>query len=332
MNALVDLPAAGQLHILKQADLTTLQIPPRELLLGEWMTERHPCLVYGQTGRGKSLFAMSLAMAVAGGGEVFGWRAPEALPVLYVDSEMDIADVVSRDHLLKTAINDLDLTAMGGNLRILSRHHQPHGVTFPDLVEPEGQAALVALVREFKPALVVLDNLSTLADIRDENDAAAFTPVLETLWKLRQAGCAVILVHHTGKQEGKYRGSSKLAAPFESVLQLAPNSELLRGDTGFQLRVDKCRSGIAPEGLRVQLKVDADTGEGRWDYGGAEERKLQELVAAVRSREYGYAKDVAEALGLSAGETSKRKKQALLLGLITGEEWDRCLQEARNCF
>lgn len=318
------------LKFLTHQQLHALNIPPRIPILGEWMTERHPCMVYAQTGRGKSLFAMSVAIAVAGGGSVFGWEAPEPRPVLYVDAEMDIADVVGRDKLLVPSVGGVDTKALDKNLTILARHHQPDGATFPDLVEEAGREALLDIVRKLKPALVILDNLSTLAEIKDENDAASFTPILKMLWELRRLDCAVMLVHHTGKQEGKYRGSSKLAATFESIIQLGVNNDLLQGDTGFTIRIDKFRGGQPPKPLKVKLEVDKKTGAGRWDFSGLQDRNLQELVKAAQSREFQYGKAIAEHLGISTGEVSKRKHKAIAMGLITGDEWEQCFQDARD--
>ncbi|MFN3609837.1 MAG: AAA family ATPase [Hyphomonas sp.] len=326
---MVEARAQPPLSLLCQSDLQTLELPPRGRLLGDWLTERHPCMVYAQTGRGKSLFAMSLALAVAGGGEVFGWKAPSPSTVLYVDAEMDLADIRERDALLLPSISSADKEALGGNLHILARHGQPEGAPFPDLVEEAGRRALMEIVRKLNPAMVILDNLSTLAEIRDENDAAAFAPVLRTLWELRQLGCAVILVHHTGKQEGKFRGSSKLAATFESVFQLAPNDDLLPGDTGFAFRVDKFRGAAAPAPFKAQLTVD-NAGKGRWEISSGEDRHLQNLLRKVRSRDYATQNALATVMGVEKGTLSKWKKRALGLDLITHEEWERCLSEARQ--
>lgn len=319
-----------KLRLLKGSSLSSLDIPPRKPLLGDWLTERHPCMVYAQTGRGKSLFAMSIAIAVAGGGNVFGWSAPEPRPVLYVDGEMDVADAKERDNLLIPAVDGLDRQAVEANCTILSRHHQLYGAVFPDLVDEAGQEALMTLVEKLKPAFVVLDNLSCLAEIRDENDAASFTPVLNMLARLRRAECAVLVIHHTGKQEGKYRGSSKLAANFESILQLASNPDLMSGDTGFTIKVDKCRSGKQPKPLKVSLEVDPETGAGRWCHEELRNRHLEEIVKAVCSREFNTGKELAVHLGISTGELSKRKRKAVALGLITEAEWKQCLQDARD--
>ena len=318
------------LKLLSQLDLVNLEIPPRASLLGEWLTERHPCMVYAQTGRGKSLFAMSVAMAVAGGGSVFGWQTEAASKVLYIDAEMDVADIKDRDMLLKTAVEGVNEEILGENLIVLSRHYQSVDAPFPDLADDDGRRVLMGLVDELTPKLVILDNLSTLAEIKDENDAASFTPVLRTLWELRQKGCAVLLIHHTGKQEGKYRGSSKLAATFESILQLAPNPDLVSGETGFTIKVDKFRGCQQPKPLKVKLETNDETGGGWWTIDSLQQREFQELVKLVRSREFCYAKDISLTTGVSTGEISKRKRAVISTGLITVEEWNQCFQDARD--
>lgn len=261
---------------------------------------------------------------------MFGWAARAASKVLYVDAEMDVADIKDRDVLLKNAVESVNEKLLGENLTVLARHYQSVDTPFPDLADDDGRRVLMELVDDLSPQLVVLDNLSTLAEIKDENDAASFTPILRTLWELRQKGCAVLLIHHTGKQEGKYRGSSKLAATFESILQLSPNPDLVSGETGFTIKVDKFRGRQQPKPLKVKLEVNEETGGGWWTIDSLQQRELQELVKLVRSREYCFAKDISAATGVSTGEISKRKRAAIRIGLITAVEWSLCLQDARD--
>ncbi|MEO1662054.1 MAG: AAA family ATPase [Pseudomonadota bacterium] len=138
----------NRLRVISQADLLELNVPRRRPLLGSWLTERHPSLIYAQTGRGKSLFVMSLAIALAGGGKVYGWEAEEPRKVLYVDAEMDLADIKDRDRFLVTAIEGVDEEALGQNLTILARHHQEPTVEFPDIFDEVGERRLLKVVEE----------------------------------------------------------------------------------------------------------------------------------------------------------------------------------------
>jgi hypothetical protein len=83
--------------------------------------------------------------------------------------------------------------------------------------------------------LVVLDNFSTLGEVEDENAASSFsTRIQQFLLQLKVQGVATILVHHAKKNSGEnrkggertgnnFRGSSKLAATFETIIELERN-------------------------------------------------------------------------------------------------------------
>jgi hypothetical protein len=106
-------------HKLKMPTLEQLlaaSFKERKYLLSPWLREQENCMVYAATGVGKSLFAMSAALAIAGGGEFLGWR-PDARSdgtgwrVLYVDGEMHIGDIQERARQLRNGMPKLDRTA-----------------------------------------------------------------------------------------------------------------------------------------------------------------------------------------------------------------------------
>ena len=66
-------------------------------------------MVYAATGVGKSMFALSAALAIAGGGEFLGWKPDERANgagwrVLYIDGEMHVADIQERARMLMHAV------------------------------------------------------------------------------------------------------------------------------------------------------------------------------------------------------------------------------------
>ena len=79
--------------------------------------------------------------------------------------------------------------------------------------------------RRTNATLIILDNFSTLAEVADENEASAMTPVLAFLLRLKQEGRARILVHHSGKSRETFRGSSKLATTFEVIIGLSRSTD-----------------------------------------------------------------------------------------------------------
>ena len=100
------------------------------------------------------------------------------------------------------------------------------------------------MILEHRSDLVVLDNFATLAEVADENEAAAMSPVLTFLLRLKQADVACVLVHHSGKNGGTYRGSSKLATTFEVILGLKQHDDAVAGaGATFRDRMDEVPGG-----------------------------------------------------------------------------------------
>lgn len=310
-------------------------IRPRDPILGEWLLERGLALVYAPSGIGKSWFALSVALAAAGGGKVHDWQAPEARKVLLVDGEMDTADMKERLGvcLKATGLTPDEQRKAAQNLMVWSRRDQPDGVDFPDLGDGEGRDALLERVRIHRPALVILDNVSTLVTVAEENAAESWNPFLETLQALQQAGAAVLVVHHAKKAasgRGGYRGSQKLSVLFDTIMSLSDGRPGAEG-ASFLIQVEKSRRLIAGarDGVLAHLIHDPEGGP-RWEFEARRDGRLHELVAVVRGREHVTQAEIAAHLGISEGQLSKDKREALKLGLITDEEWRRCLDEART--
>lgn len=321
------------------ADLKALDLPERKPLITPWLKEGESAMVYAPTGVGKSMFAMTLALAVAGGGEVFGWRCPEPRRVLYVDGEMHIQDLQERAVLLaETVEGKPNVDAMGQNLKLYPRQYQDSG-DFLDLATEQGQTELLKVLDDEGPIdLLILDNLSTLATISDENAASSFDPILKLLMELKRKGVATILVHHAGKSRARndFRGSSKLATTFEVIMGLKPMEDAAIGESGtaFTITWDKYRNRPdAKVGLMdVRLDTMTDPAEPRWRYGTAEDAELLRLVAAVRSCQYGFDKDIQMALYpdfTHPNQFSRLKMKAISSGLIDARQWKACQTEAK---
>ena len=80
--------ARPQLVALDLGTFLARELPPREQLLGDWLVSQSMNMLYAQRGTGKTFVALWAGYAVASGGALFGWQAPEAKPVLYLDGEM----------------------------------------------------------------------------------------------------------------------------------------------------------------------------------------------------------------------------------------------------
>jgi len=312
-------------------ELLALNLPPKGDLLTPWMRERESALLYAPTGVGKSMLALTVALAVAGGGEFLGWKAPKPRRVLFVDGEMAMEDIRDRAQHLVQTVEGLDTPQTCKNLSILARQYQGHDAVFPDLAHEEGRNEILRMIRAMRVELVILDNLSTLATIADENAASEFNDVTKFLLSLKQSGVACLLVHHSGKSGTTYRGSSKLATTFEVIagLRKLEGSQATHG-TAFELVWDKFR-GKAEESVRGRLvSLETDDQGIRWNAKESERDQIWKILNAVRSGLYKTQREISKAIGIEESAISTLKGVAISQGLISREEWKEQLAGARG--
>ncbi|WP_462263312.1 AAA family ATPase [Desulfovibrio piger] len=234
-------------------ELMEMQLPHRRHLVIPWLRQGESSMIFAAPGVGKSLFALDIALSVAGGGKARGvWqtgagdskmegeqgeKAPEATrdsnaetapcgwKVLYVDGEMPLDDIRDRANMLmqgKIQQEDgFDREQIGQNLHFMARHQQDDILAdFVDLADADSRRNLLARIQRERIDLVILDNLSTLAAFEDENAASSFNGPVDFLQRLKSIGTACILVHHTNKGGEEFRGSSRIATTFETLALL----------------------------------------------------------------------------------------------------------------
>jgi hypothetical protein len=242
---------------------------------------------------------------------------------------MHIGDLQDRLRGLMAAVPGIDEGAARANLQLLARQDQKPDARFPDLAKVDGQNEV--LKRAKGRVLVILDNFSVLADVDDENDAAAMSPVLAFLMKMKQAGIATILLHHSSKGGENYRGSSKLATTFEVIMGLARATGVeSRHPASFDLEFGKFRGerNSTIEATTAWLQRDQE-GTLSWVHKVSESAELKMAVDAVRSCSFTTQKEMAEALGMSVGKLSGLKTLAIGKRLIDEKEWKGCMETAR---
>lgn len=305
---------------------------PREYLLTPWLRQGEQGMLYAPPGLGKSMLALSMALAVAGGGGLIGWSAQSPRRVLLVDGEMPMDDIQDRAKMLLPAVGG-DPRAASENLVVLGRHHQTGDADLPDLANDKGQTQLLAIARQQRAELVILDNLSTLATIADENAASAFNDVVKFLARMKRDRLACILVHHSNKSMRGFRGSTKLATTFD-VIQRLTAPKLPRGENlAFAIEWEKFRHerrAGAGEPMDVWLMKANNEDGSHWEMERTEDDKLDVLVGLVKSELYATQADLAKAMGVTPSVISKWKKVAISMGKITAGEWRGCLSRAAS--
>lgn len=305
-----------------------LTIPPREPLLTPWLREGDSGMIYAPTGAGKSIFTLALALTIAGGGSFLGWAAPKPHKVLFIDGEMPEADIIDRARMLLPSIEGCDPEEAHRNLHFLVRQAQHLDSRFSDLTTEAGQEETLRRALDGGFDLLILDNFSTLVECDDENAASSFNGVVRFLMKAKQARLGCILIHHSSKSGGTYRGSSKLATTFEVLLNLTPSGKVLpAGALGINLAWDKYRHkrDDSTRNRTIWLKTPEDGTPASWGYEASEEAELRAMIAEAMTMQYSTQKALAQRLGIAPSEMSRRARRAWLAHrLITEEEWKAC--------
>jgi hypothetical protein len=329
----IKIPSLGELLDSKFRD--------RKFLLFPWLREHESCMVYADTGVGKSMFALSAALAVAGGGEFLGWKPDQKATgapwrVLYVDGEMHIGDIQERARDLLTAVPNIDRDRARENLRFIARQHQDPGEMFPSITEEAGSQFILQRVKNIRLDLVVLDNFSTLGEVEDENAASSFNRLQSFLLQLKTQGVATMLVHHSGKPQGSkvpvsFRGSSKLAATFETIIQLEPTQKAFETEESgaqFAVRWDKVRAGGPTRQVRMvaaRLVSEAvefgEPKQARWEYETAEAPRLLDIKEQLQKNAFRTQAEMADYYGLSATQIANDRDKGIKLGLWTRPWW-----------
>lgn len=188
-------------------------MPPVEWLVDGIMTKHGFSVLYGAPGIGKSFLSIDWALSIAYGRQWHG-RPTRQGSVLYIAAE--------------------GVGGLGKRIRAWQAHNDTHNNTHfyvlpmaVKLLDPPDLEKLLRTIDSFKQdfSLVVIDTVArTLASTgSDENDATAMGQFGEMCGVIqRHADCAVLAVHHSGKDAARgMRGSSSLLGLSDSVLALS---------------------------------------------------------------------------------------------------------------
>jgi archaellum biogenesis ATPase FlaH len=187
-------------------------------------------LLVASTNLGKSTLSMNLALSAASGRsyEPLLSAAHSAKRVLYIDGESTRVELQADISLMTKALLEPEKALVQENLFLIC-DEELDGESL-DLANAQHRRAIETIASDCKPDLIVVDTLSALMTIEDENDNAQVKKeVMLPLRELaRRSNAGVLLLHHTGKYiegstaAGAYRGrgASALGALSRSVFSL----------------------------------------------------------------------------------------------------------------
>jgi hypothetical protein len=221
---------AKPIKVLSITDL--LSRPDPEWWVEGLLQESTVAVLAGEAGVGKSFLMLHLAACMATGTPFFG-RAVKRGKVLYVAAE--------------------GAASFGKRVRAWESFNS---VSIPEdrigfieegvnLSSPESMVKMNATLTEEEPDLIILDTLSQLAEVDNENDAAQLAAVFRVAKTLRDVrpGSTVVVVHHVNKGAGKVRGSSVIRSNVDTVMVARGNSK------GFSLSTEIAQDGKQKDGI-----------------------------------------------------------------------------------
>jgi hypothetical protein len=288
LSALLDCSLGG-------AEFGAIKIPQRTPIIKDWLMEGDLGFVYAYRGSGKTWFVLSLSSALAKGSKCGPWQVLGQWPVLYIDGEMMSADIQER-------IKALNGGKAPANLYVLNHeilYHKSELVL--NLASPTEQQLILQVCLKKKIRVLVLDNLGCLFSGVKENDADEWEKVLPWLLELRRYKIAVVIVHHTGVDASRMRGTTKREDP-----------------AGFSIRLDDKKEDFREAGACFITRFKKYRGrepllDYEWDYrpNGTEvlvtcrEANRADVVLQWVRDGLEACGEIATEMGLSSGQVSK---------------------------
>jgi len=240
-------------------------LPEREWLVDGFMHTQSVTVVHAPPGKLKTMLVVDLGVCIASGRPWLPPRADDQILAL-ADGNLQIeAPDGMATHRSRVLHLDFDQGAHRTQERIAAaiRGHglDPddvdylwYSVPMPwlDADSTRMMDELVALVRALDARMVIVDTLSTTAMNVEENSSAM--SAVMTNWRrvAEKANCHVLVIHHSNKYDGQYRGSSAIQAGVDTMWKVSRDPKKLERVT---VECDKTRGAwFSPIGAEFEYE------------------------------------------------------------------------------
>lgn len=214
-----------------------IDLPEPEWLLKRAIPRNGLVALYGPPKSGKTFLALDLALSVGSGREQMHGLACERGKVLYVLAEGGAPMMGNRARawLASKGVDDSDVAVLPSAVILSSR---------------KSVDALLDDMAGERWDLVVVDTLARCME-GDENSVKDMNAAIRGCDLIRErTGAAVMLVHHTGKDQTKgMRGSTALLGAIDGSMRMRP-----LGGSSIELSVPELRHGEPPEPAALSLQ------------------------------------------------------------------------------
>ena len=230
-------------------------VTPTDWLMKGWIEAGAIGILFGESGAGKSLFALDWAFCLANGINWHGSKVKKESHVLYIAGEG------GRGFAMRIqAIQQKYNRKTKDNIFFSSRS--------VDLLDKKSAQQIIDSVSsmDLKPDMIFIDTLHRNMN-GDENSAADIALFLDSLEVLRDLyGCTIFPVHHSGlSDKGRMRGSSSIKGGMDAEFCVMKNN-----DFEISIQCTKMKDAAKPAPLKfvitpVELEgecwYDADDGK-----------------------------------------------------------------------
>lgn len=233
-------------ELLDTGDLDS--IPPLEPVVDDMLFRDTLARIYGPSGTFKSFLTLDIAACVAIGAPWHGLNTRRG-PVVYLVAE--------------------GIRGIRKRVRAWEQHHgrKMTGVKFlprPVQARDPEWAVLIEACRRIGPALVVVDTQARVTVGVEENSNTEMGVIVQRMEELREAsGACLLLVHHTGHDEGRSRGATAVKGALQTELGVTRKD----ADEGpvVTLKVGKQKDDAELDDLEFGIHQIALDGEAKED-------------------------------------------------------------------
>jgi RecA-family ATPase len=208
--------------------------------------------LYGASSAGKTFVTVDMSVAIARGVPRWAGKRVRRYPVLYLPLEggrgFENRVIAARDRSGGTE-GFFAVVSIGGNLLL----NKEAGAASAAEIARLWREHVATLGLPSSGGVIVVDTLAMAMSPDDENSAQDIGALVYKLKAIAQAtGCAVVLIHHNGKDASKgMRGSSAIRSNVDTAIEL---------NVAGEIKIDKCREGASGHVLATYKLQQADIG------------------------------------------------------------------------
>ena len=183
-----------------------------------------------------------------------------------------------------------------------------------------------------KSPVIVLDNLSNLAELGDDNSAGHMQSFNMIVTKARKVRCSLVTVHHTGKTlnlgpDGvpTWRGSYDMATRLDKTICHLPCPSSMDGYV-FQVIEGKSRRG-----QRLNTSIQLNPYDQKWElYDETLADDRNQIILDLIEEFITKLEDLKYIIGRSVSSAERYVKQAIDSGYLSQQDWKESKQRAKS--